>query len=743
MPPEAATGVSTQATVDTDLLHEGLDWEYCGLRPVRLGPAVRPPPPTAEDPLSLSADAFDYDQESDLLWLRGDVRGVQGNRFVAADGVVYDHNTSDLVAKGSIFLADPGVRLIADGARMNLASDQGSLSDVYYRFTGKLNARGNADQAELVDPTLTRYRNIVYSACRPGQRAWSLDAAELELNQAKGWGVARHATLRVRGLPVFYSPYLSFPIDKRRKSGFLVPTFGSSDRNGIDVTVPYYWNIAPHMDATFFMRHMTKRGPMLETEFRYLSPHQRVRLSGELLPRDNQRDSRDTRWALRIEQAGAFGPRWSTALDYRAVSDDQYLEDFSAQLEQTSARNLERRGDLSYSGDGWYLLTRLQEFQTLDETLGPESKPYARLPQLVFGINPRNRVGPGIELGVSGEYDYFHHDTIMHGHRTALQPFARWPLRRRYGHLIPQLNLHLAGYDLKDRQPDKDARPSYAIPSFNLDAELVFERAVKWFGRESLQTLEPRVFYLHTPFTEQADLPVFDTAEQSFSYDSLFRLNRFTGWDRVGDANQVTLGLTSRTLARDSGQELLRASIGQILYARDRDVQVSGPPEEGGRSPIAGLLSARLLQNWTGRASFEYDSDQETDRLRKQTLELRYQTPDNRLLNLAYRFDLGTGEEKLYENTDLSFSLPVNRGFQLVGRWHYSLLDSQTVEAFAGLEYGQCCWRVRLLGHHLKNEPDSAGTNSVMLQVELAGLGSIGQQVDKFFERSIYGYSIH
>jgi len=741
-PPEAATVASVQATVDTGLLHEGLSWEYCGLRPVRLGPAAQPPPPTAEDWLFLSADAFDYDQEHDLLLLRGNVRGAHNNRFVAADEVSYDYNTSDLEAKGNIFLTDPWVRLIADEALMNLESDQANLSNIHYRFTGKLNARGSADQAELVDPTLTRYRNIVYSTCRPRQRAWFLDAAELELDQAKGWGVARHAKLRVRGLPIFYSPYLSFPIDNRRKSGFLVPTFGNSKHNGLNITVPYYWNIAPHMDATFSMHHMTKRGPMLETEFRYLSPHQRVRLSGELLSQDNQRDSQDTRWTLRIEQAGSLGRRWATALDYRTVSDDQYFEDFGAQLEQTSVRHLERRGDLRYSGDGWYLFTRLQEFQTLDETLGPASKPYARLPQVILEINPRNRFGPGVELGVSGEYDYFHHDTITHGHRVALQPFVRWPLRRRYGHLIPQLNLHLAGYDLENRQPDREARPSYAIPSFNLDAELVFERTVKWFGQESLQTLEPRAFYLHTPFMEQADIPVFDTAKQNFSYGNLFRPNRFAGWDRVGDANQVTLGLTSRTLARDSGQELLRASIGQILYARDRDVQLSGPPEEASSSPIAGLLSARLLRNLTGRASFEYDPDQGTDRLRKQTLALHYQTPDNQLLNLTYRFALDNDEEKLYENTDLSFSLPVNRRFQLVGRWYYSLLDSKTVEAFAGLEYSQCCWRVRLLGHHLKNEPGSAGTNSVMLQVELAGLGSIGQRVDKFFERDIHGYSV-
>lgn len=744
-PPAATTGAAQASTLDTSLLHEGLDWEYCGPRPLRLGPAVLPPRPTAEDRLFLSADTFDYDQELDLLWLSGDVRGTQGNRFVAANKVVYGRNTSDLVAQGNIFLANPGVRLIADRAQLNLGSDQGRLFDVHYRFTGEINAHGNADQAEQVRPTLTRYQNITYSTCRPGRQDWSLDAAKLELDQAKGWGVALNTKLRVRGLPVFYTPYFSFPIDNRRKSGFLVPTFGSSERNGIELTVPYYWNIAPQMDIAFFPRYLGKRGPMLGTEFRYLSPRQRVRFFGEILSEDSQVDRQDrgARWALRIEQAGSFGRRWSTRLKYNAVSDDEYFEDFGTRLEQTSTRNIERRGDLNYSGMGWFLRTRLQEYQTLDATLAPASQPYARLPQLIFGINRHHRVDSGIELGVSGEYDYFHHDTRVHGHRATLLPFARWPLRKPYGHLTPQLNLYLAGYDLRNQQPDKDAHPSYVIPSFNLDAELVFERTVKWFDQESLQTLEPRLFYLYTPFTEQEDTPDFDTSRLSFSYDNLFRLNRFSGWDRIGDANQVTLGLTSRTLARDSGRELLRASIGQILYARDREVQLSGPPEEESSSSVAGLLSTQFLRNWSGRVSFQYDPNQESDRLRKQTLELHYQTPDNRLFNLAYRTALGTGERTLYENTDLSFSLPVNRQLQLVGRWNYSLLDSQTVETFAGLEYGRCCWRVRLLSHYLKNKPDSAGTNSIMIQVELAGLGSPGQRVDKFLERDIYGYSVH
>ncbi|MCG6863758.1 MAG: LPS assembly protein LptD [Chromatiaceae bacterium] len=734
----ATPGARATRTADTSLLDEGLDWEYCGLRPVRLGPAVLPPQPNEEDQLFLSADTFDYDQDLDLLWLEGDVRMAQGSRRIGANKVVYDRETADLVGKGSIFVANPGVRLVAEEAQMNLESDTGSISDVHYRLTGKINARGTAERAELVRPELTRYEDIVYSACRPNQNAWTLDAAELELDQDSGRGIARNAKLRIRGVPILYTPYLSFPIDDRRKSGILVPTFGNSDDNGIDVTVPYYWNIAPNMDATISPRYMSKRGLMLGTELRHLSRRQEVELYGEIIPEDSQFNDK-ARWGVRVEQSGRFARRWSSAVNFNAVSDDEYLEDFGNRLEVTSTRNIERRGDLSYWGDGWSLLTRLQDFQTVDAELPSQSKPYAQLPRVRFSMNPYS-LESGIQLGAGAEYNYFQHDAKVHGNRAVLQPYARWPLRRSYGHLIPELNLYFAGYDLQDQEPDKDDKPSYAIPSFNLDAELVFERTVNWFSRESLQTLEPRIFYLYTAFKDQDDQPVFDTSELSLSYFRLFQPNRFSGWDRIGDANQLTVGLTSRTIAMNSGLELLRASVGQTLYFRDREVQIVGPPQDASSSPISGMLSARLLQNWTGRASVEYDPNQETDRSLKRTLELHYQARDNRLLNLTYRFDLGTGEETRYEDTDLSFRLPVNQQIQLVGRWNYSLLNSQTVEAFAGLEYGQCCWRLRLVGRHLQNKPDSAGSTSVMVQVELAGLGSIGQHVDKLFERGIYGY---
>ncbi len=671
--------------------------------------------------------------------MTGNVEMVQGSRYVGADKVTYDRGSTDLHAKGNTILANPGIRIAADEAEMNLESDKGNLTDVEYRLSGKSNARGSADRAELVHPELTRYENIVYTSCRPGQKDWTLDAKKLELDQSTGRGVARNAKLRVRGVPVLYTPYLSFPIDDRRKSGVLVPSIGQSEDNGIDITVPYYWNIAPNMDATFFPRLMSERGAMLGTEFRYLTERQHGELYGEILPKDDKFEGNPTRWAYRIDHRGRWSPRWSSTIDYNAVSDDEYLEDFGDNLELTSKRNIQRRGDLAYSADRWQLRARLQDYQTVDSSIRPINRPYGRLPEVLLTTSPL-QFDSGLQLGVGAEYNYFEHNAKVHGNRATLRPYAAWPLRKSYGHLTPQLNLYLASYGLQDQDAGESDSPSYAIPSFNLDGELIFERTARWFGQESLQTLEPRIYYLYTPFKDQDDIPVFDSIELNFSYFSMFRPNRFTGTDRIGDANQLTLGLTSRTLAMDSGLELLRASVGQILYFRDRDVQISGPPEDESSSSVAGELSARLLQDLTGRATFVWDPNQENDQYRKHAVELHYQTSEDRLLNLAYRFDQGTSEATRYEDTDLSFRVPVNPQLQFVGRWYYSLLNSQTVEAFAGVEYGRCCWRVRLLGQHLKNRPDSAGSNTFMVQMELAGLGSIGQQVDKFLERGIYGY---
>ncbi len=748
---ESATQESTPTASQTSpstqhRLYDGLSWSYCG--PARgrngggaapPGSAALPPAPTKQEPIDLSADSVTYDEATKVITLRGDVQVERGSEEIMADEITYNRRTGDVVADGNAYFTHPGVRAVGTHALVNLSTDRGTLTNTHYRLTGPINARGSADQADLLSRTSTRFSNVTYTTCQPGQNAWSLEASKLDLDQVEGMGVARDAKLRVLGVPMLYTPYISFPIDDRRRSGFLIPSIGTSNSKGFQLTVPYYWNIAPTMDATFYPMYMAKRGVMLGTEFRYLSPVQQVELYGEGMANDKAYSTNSPRGAFRLEQNGQYGSHWSSAVNFNYVSDDQYLQDFGNRLEVTSARNIERRGDLVYTGNGWSLLSRVRDFQTVDPTIPAADRPYAQLPQLLLSLSPY-RSRSGVEAGLGGEYDYFYQPATVYGQRLAVQPYVSWVLRRPYGYLRPRVNLYQTAYLLDNAQSGDPTSPSHTIPSLNVDGRLVFERNVDWLGRDAVQTLEPRLYYLLTPYVDQGDTPVFDSSELTFSFASLFRPNRFTGRDRIGDANQLTVGLTSRTLGTASGYELFSASVGQILYFRNRDVQIAGPPQTSTTSSVAGELSARFLPNWSGRASLQWNPNTTTDQWEKRAVELHYETPEHRLVNLAYRFDVGDTEATRYEDTDLAFQWPVNRQLGLVGRWFYSLLYNETMEAFAGLEYGKCCWRVRLLGRHIKTSPTSSGNTSVMLQVELAGLGAFGNQINRYLERSIYGY---
>jgi LPS-assembly protein len=730
---------SAEAAAAETRLHRDLDWNYCGPRPPALGPAPVPPSPGDREPIQISADAAEYDQAAELALLRGDVEIRRAGQTIESADASYNQGTGEAETTGGTFLEHPGLRVAGSRAQFNLGTDQGSVWNAHYRLTGPSNAHGSADRALIFSRDLTRFDQITYTTCPPTSNAWALRATKLDIDRSQGWGTARNATLRVRDIPVLYTPYVSFPIDDRRKSGFLVPTIGVANNNGLDLTLPYYFNIAPNLDATVAPRVMTQRGLMLGGELRFLTPSQRGALEGQIIPNDAHSGDNATRWAVHAEQLGRLGPRWSTAVNFNSVSDATYLADFGNRLETTSVRNLEQRGDLTYSGKGWSLLSRVQRFETVDETIPAASRPYARLPQLLWTALPWTAANE-VQAGADAEYDYFDHSTKVHGQRVAVAPWVSWPLRKPYGYLIPRVKLRAAAYALTDQTESLPADPAYAIPTASLDGKLIFERSLDWFGKPSLQTLEPRAFYLYTPYQDQSDAPTFDTTPLDFSFASLFRDNRFTGRDRIGDANQLTLGLTSRTLDEGGGRELFSVSVGQVLFFEDRQVQISTPTQDTQTSSVAGELAARLLTNWSGRASFQYNPNTDADPWERRVLQLHYQTPDAHLVNLAYRYNLGASIQDRYEDTDLTFLLPVGKRVKLVGRWLYSLLYDETMDAFAGIEFGQCCWRMRLLARNYKNGPDSNGTTSVMFQVELAGLGKFGESIDKFLERGIYGY---
>lgn len=725
---------------DDALLHDGLPWEFCGPRVGSNIGAVSEPTQGTDQPIDVDADSALYDRVKDVITLKGQVQFTQNEQLLTADRSSYDRGSGAVDATGNVYVEYPGARLSAKSGRYNLQTKLGTLDEVRYRLSGNANLRGSAAQAELLAGDRTHYRDAIYTTCPPGRSDWSLRASDLLLDHADGMGTARHARIRVGGVPVLYSPYLRFPIDDRRRTGLLVPTIGSSELNGTDITLPFYWNIAPNMDATFFPRYMSTRGLMLGAQFRHLESFQELEINGEVLPNDADKEEYGTRWALRIEQLGHLGNRWASSVDYSAVSDDEYLDDFGNQLNVTSIRNLPQRGDVNYQGDGFSLLGRLQDFQTVDASISESSRPYAQLPHFKFDLQPNSRVGL-LDYDFEGRYDYFNHTAKVHGSRVVALPSVSLPLRRSFGSLISRGRVYYTGYDLTDVDEGVSPRQSHLIPSLDIDGRLIFERDTNWFGRSALQTLEPRLYYVLTPYANQTETPLFDTTELDFSFASLFRPNRFTGYDRVGDENRITLGLTSRTLNYRNGRELFRVSLGQIYYLQHRQVQLSGETlNEEPSSSVAGEFAANLNQDWSARASLQWNPHTEEDPWEKRVLQLRYAPGEQRILNLAYRYNLGDTDSEGYENTDLSFRFPMTRNVGVVGRWLYSVLNSETVDAFAGIEFGRCCWRLRLVGRHIKTSASETGSTSVMVQLELAGLGALGNSIDQLLEQGIYGY---
>jgi LPS-assembly protein len=730
--------------IDDPRLYADAPWDFCGPRIVekgRKGPGLKVlPPGDTGAPIDAEADQTDYDRTTDVVRMRGNVEILQSGQKLEADTSTYDRRTGDVEAEGNIYLEYPGGRLVADSGRYNLTLKEGALENVRYRMVNTANLRGTAEHAQVLPNEITRYQNVTYTTCPPGRSDWSLAASDLELDQVNGLGTARNARVRLADIPVFYSPYLRFPIDNRRRSGVLVPVVGNSNNTGVDITIPYYWNIAPNWDATFAPRYMSTRGLMLGAEVRNLSRFGKVQLDGEYLPHDEKLPDYGSRGAVHIKETGQLAPRWATSVDASWVSDDRYLDDFGNRLDLTSLRNLGRRGDLYYAGDGYSVLTTVQGFQTVDSTIPAEDRPYSQLPHVEVNVPRLNIPGP-YDLEFEGRYDYFDQPVKVHGSRLVLLPSVRLPIRATYGQLVPRVRLFYTEYGLSDTNPGVSSTQTFLIPSLDVDGKLVFDRDVHWFGETALQTLEPHLYYVLTPYENQSDTPLFDTTALTFSYASLFRPNRFTGYDRIGDENRLTVGLTSRTIGDRSGLEWLRLSLGQVYFFDPRRVQLTGSSvDEDSTSAVAGEIATNPLKGLTARASFQWDPNVPQDQWERRVVQVSYAPRDDRVVNFAYRYNLGQTVAERYENTDFSFRMPLTSQVGVVGRWLYSLLDSDTVEAYAGIELGRCCWKLRILGRQLKTSTSSDGNTSIMLQLELTGLGAVGNQIDKLLERGIEGY---
>jgi len=422
-------------------------------------------------------------------------------------------------------------------------------------------------------------------------------------------------------------------------------------------------------------------------------------------------------------------------VDINHVSDEDYLDDFGGSLAVSSARHQERRADLHYRKNNWSLLGRIQHFQTIDQNLPSSRHPYNRLPQFLARYKHPNELF-GLNFQFDGEYVQFDQDDRVSGHRIDLHPSVSLPMKRMWGFLTPKLSARYTDYRLKDEAIGNPDSPSRFLPIFSVDGGLFFDRTTSLFGQAMDQTLEPRIFYLLIPEEDQDDIPLFDTSRRGFSFANLFQENRFNGADRVGDTNQLTLALTSRL--KSEGRELVRASLGQIFYFVDRDVQLrpANAAEEDDSSAIVGELVARLGDHWSTRADAQWNPHAGEHKTEKNRVQLRYKAEDQQILNLAYRYT-----KKQIEQTDVSARWPIGNHLHILARWKYSWMYDQTMESFGGIEYDGCCWKIRTIVRNYVNGVDEEANTAFFVQLELKGLTSLGSDIDSFLEEGILGYT--
>jgi len=694
----------------------------------------------ANSEINLSADSADLAKEGRSSF-QGNVVISRADQTLSADNVDYDRDAELALAKGNASLEDSSVAMRGDEIELNFKNDKTTVSNAKFDLYEK-HGRGEAEQLRRDgNKNTTRLKNTTYTTCPTGNDDWYLNADKIKLYHEDGVGIAKNVSVNFKGIPFFYAPVLTFPIDDRRKSGFLAPTFGSSEESGSEFSIPYYWNIAPNRDATVTPRILSKRGLQLGGEYRYLSEDGKGTISAEYLASDNEYNDED-RHLFSYQNTSAITPRLHVNANINDVSDDDYFEDLGSNIALSSITHLERNIDATYSGNFWSVTGRVQGYQTIDNTIPDASRPYERLPQVIFNANlPDQHFG--LDYGLYAEAVYFNRNNSVTGSRYDILPTVSLPLRNSYGFITPKLGLRYTKYELDNTLASANSSPDRSLPIFSIDSGLYFDRETSFGDRAMTQTLEPRLYYLNVPKRNQDNLivdktgqsVVFDSGLFDFSFDQLFRENRFSGADRIGDANQLTAALTTRFIDKSTGIERATASIGQIFYFDDREVVLPNSlVEDDSTSDIVAEVSARFTRSLSARAGIQWDPNRsETE---KGVASIRYQSEDNRILNFAYR-----QRQNLLEQTDLSVNWPISKQWSAVGRWNYALDQKRTIDAFAGLEYENCCWIGRVVAREYINDLSQTNENfALMFQLELKGLTSFGDSIKKFLGRGILGY---
>ena len=694
-------------------------------------PAFVPPPPGSLGPpgtIHFSADKATASHADNQVHLSGDATAERNTRRIWADIISYSRNTGILDAHGHLRYSSPGLALKADKMRYDFLDDRGIFwKDTYY--LPNRHGRGRARLIKTHTSRSTQLTGLTYTTCPDNDPSWLLHASHVTLNQDTEIGYAHNAWVTFKGIPLLWTPYLTFPLTGARKSGFLAPSIARSSTSGLDLEVPYYFNIAPNFDMTFTPRLLGERGLMLMDTTRWLLPGTKGQLHLEYLPHD--RIAGRTRGLATLADATQLFAHWRVTTNLEYVSDNNYFDDFGNSLRQVAQTFETRRITATYQVQSGSAFIGVQDEVPLDPAITPAERPYRKLPEVGFSFAWPHYPSPFIP-GIDGDITRFQAPARQDAVRADIRPY----LSANYGDaswsLTPRLAFDAARYNLDAFNGASATSINRTAPIFSLDSHLTFER--NW-GRNGwlTQTLEPRAYYLYVPYRNQSNIPIFDTYLPPLDMQKLFSDNRFSGPDRLGDANQLSLGLTSRFLDNENGRQLVTFGIGQAFYFRNRDVTLPGAsPQTQARSDYVGEFTTSLSNQVTTRLVADYNPY--THDFDQGYVSFQYRPGPYQVFNVGYLYRRGE-----LNQSDFSFAWPITGHWSFVGRWNYSIQDHQTLENMLGLQYDSCCWRFRVVQRRFVTL-NGQGNSALYFELQLKGLGSLGNRLSDFLHDDIQGY---
>ncbi len=693
-------------------------------------------------PIEASGLNARYEMDSQMT-LEGDVKLRQGTFSASGSRAQYNQTTGEMRLNGPMVSRGQGFLLTGDNARYDANSGELQVNSATF-LIHQAEMRGSAGFLSRPSENIVDIQDGRLTTCSPESNAWAIVASDIELDRAEGFGTATHVRLEVEDIPVFYWPYITFPIDDRRKTGFLYPTFGTSNTgSGMFLSVPYYLNLAPNYDATLTPQYINGRGLFTEAEGRYLSQYgesvlQLGYINNDQYFKDENPGEGGERWGLDFTSRARFGSGWNGYADYSVVSDNDYLSDLNRSLDINEATHLTRRAGVRYNSPHQYFESYVYGYQTIKDSISDAQKPYAQLPEVIYGADYEWGVA---QAAVESQYTYFYRDNDnltgidrTNGHRLRVAPELALDFREVWGYSRPSVTLDFTEYQLEDYDLRDDNQISRSIPIYEWDNGLYFDRRDTLFDIPYNQTLEPRLYYVYSKYEDQSDIPDFDSGLKDFSFDSLFSPNRFSGGDRIADNNRLTAAVTTRFNDLNTGLERARFSIGQVYYYDDRRVSLDGQgADTRSDSPLAGEAVVRPTENLDLRVSGLWDPrERRTEEGRSQ---LVYHSADYRYLaTLGHTYDRDD-----FEQMDIGAVFPVTDNISLIGRWLYDAESDRTAGSLAGFEYTACCWSFQLVSQSYLTS-DRELDHRILFQIQLKGLGGSGGSSDRVSD-AIYGFS--